>query len=238
MTGVDTPPDQDPLRLARDVRPQAFGSAGADRIREPIVEPAWPGVRVIGAFGGDRAVILEDGAPVEGHEDIVQRLVRQLTATVDAVIVDGYLTKQVVDEDAVIYTGPDDLPSTGKLIAQSMMGSRRNRAEEAAEAKQKAVEERTFEEDDIVNLVIVDLLWLDGEWLLDVPLLERKRLLESIVPGDELVRAGMYVRPPIATWIGSWRAQGFAGITFKEANSRYRPGTASMEWASSQMPRR
>ena len=71
-----------------------------------------------------------------------------------------------------------------------------------------------------------------------LPLLERKRLLESIVPGDDLVRAGMYVRPPIATWIGSWRAQGFGGITFKEANSHYQPGTKSPEWASTTMPRR
>ena len=65
--------------------------------------------------------------------------------------------------------------------------------------------------DDVVNLVVVDLLWLDGEWLLDVPLLERKRVLESILPPSQLVRASPYVRQPIGTWIGSWRAQGFRG---------------------------
>ena len=108
----------------------------------------------------------------------------------------------------------------------------------AFEQAAEAIKAQTFEEDDPVNLVIVDLLWIDGEWLLDVPLLERKRLLESIVPGDDLVRAGLYVRPPINTWIGSWRAQGFGGITFKEANSRYQPGTRSPDWASTTMPRR
>ena len=93
------------------------------------------------------------------------------------------------------------------------------------------------EGDDDLGLY-ADLLWLDGDSLLDVPLLERKRLLGSIVPGDELVRAGPYVRPPIATWVGSWRAQGFDGLTFKEANSRYRPGQVTKEWTVTTMPRR
>jgi ATP-dependent DNA ligase len=97
---------------------------------------------------------------------------------------------------------------------------------------------RYVEPDDVVNLVAVDLLWLDGEWLLDVPLLERKRLLESILPGDALVRTGTYVRPPLATWVGSWRAQGFRGLAYKAANSRYRPGEKASDWATCPMPRR
>ena len=93
-------------------------------------------------------------------------------------------------------------------------------------------------DDDTVNLVVVDLLWLDGEWLLDVPLLERKRLLEAILPGSSLVRTGPFVRPPIGTWIGSWRSQGFRGLSFKAANSRYEPGARSSDWATATMPRR
>ena len=111
------------------------------------------------------------------------------------------------------------------------------RAEEAADQRERELAQRIAPEDP-VNLVLVDLLWLDGEWLLDVPLLERKRLLESIVPGDEFVRPGPYVRPPIATWVGSWRAQGFLAISFKDANSRYDPGERSKEWTTSSMPRR
>jgi ATP-dependent DNA ligase len=85
---------------------------------------------------------------------------------------------------------------------------------------------------------VIDVLWLDGEWLLDVPLLERKRLLESVVPASELIRPGPYVRPPISTWVGSWRAQGFRGLSFKAANSRYRPGESAPDWATTPMPRR
>ena len=84
----------------------------------------------------------------------------------------------------------------------------------------------------------VDLLWLDGQPLFDVPLLERKRLLESALDESDLIRRGQFVRPPIDTWIGSWRALGFSAITFKAANGRYRPGSTADDWTISSMPRR
>ena len=237
---MDEPADLEAHRLARDLRPMAFGRAGPDRIAEPVVEPAWPGQRVIVAVAGEAVALFDDGEAVAGHDDLRGHLAQQLALTLDAAILDGYLTKQVVNEDAIIYTGPDEMPSTGKLIAESMLGSmgtRRNRERDVEELGKELLS-RTIDEDDVVNLVVTDLLWLDGDWLVDVPLLERKRVLESILPGDDLVRAGLYVRPPIHTWIGSWRAQGFAGITFKDANSRYRSGTVAPDWASSSMPRR
>jgi hypothetical protein len=224
--------------LAAELRPQTFGSVGPERIRDPIVEPAWPGRRVLVAADPQETILLEGGEPVAGQEAIVAALARMLARTADAVILDGYLTKQVVADDREIYTGPDGLPSAGKMISQSMLGVRHNRAEEAARRIEEEQAARTFMPDDPVNLVLVDLLWLDGEWLLDVPLLERKRLLDSIIPGDDLVRVGLYVRPPLPTWIGSWRAQGFTAVTYKGANSRYQPGTTNRDWTSSGMPRR
>ena len=67
---------------------------------------------------------------------------------------------------------------------------------------------------------------------------ERKRLLEAVIPGDYLVRPGVYIRPPIERWVGSWRAQGFKGLAFKSANSRYRPGEVANDWTTRPMPRR
>ena len=231
-------PVVDVVALARDLRPQAFGNKPAERIAEPVVEPAWPGIRVVVAASGGSATILADGEALGGHESITAAVARMLDSTRTSAILDGYLTKQIVNDAGGVYTGPDGLPSTGALIAQSMVGSRRNRAEEATRRLEAEVEARTFRPEDEVNLVIVDLLWLDGEWLLDVPLLERKRLLEAVVPGDALVRPGLYVRPPLATWIGSWRAQGFTAITFKAANSRYAPGSVAADWTSTGLPRR
>ena len=70
----------------------------------------------------------------------------------------------------------------------------------------------------------IDVLRLDGDSLLDVPLLERKRLLDSVVTPSDLVRVGAYVRPPLQTWIATWRRLGFVGLSYRAANSRYHPG--------------
>lgn len=237
--GADEAERGDPLRLARTIRPQAFGSARANDIRDPIMEPRWQGIRVIAAVLGKETLFLEDGVEIDGPDPIRGALIRTVGATTDGAVLDGYLTKLVATSEDDAQPLPEtDLEKIPSVTRSFMIGTRRDRRAEAL--KQLAAEEaaRTFAEDDPVNLVITDLLWLDGEWLLDIPLLERKRLLGSIVPSSDLIRAGAYVRPPLGTWIGSWRAQGFHGITLKEANSRYRPGTEAADWASSSMPRR
>jgi hypothetical protein len=226
------------LSLARTIRPASYGSAGSERIQEPVIEPMWTGLRVIAAAEGGEAGLFVDGEPVTEHGKLAAALAESIGRTADALILDAFVTKQAVLTDAIIYTGTEALPSSGQLLVQSMVGSRGNRAEEAAQRLETDVRSRMFEPDDVLNLVAIDLLWLDGEWLLDIPLLERKRLLEAVLPDTNLVRAGLYVRPPIQTWIGSWRAQGFPGVTFKAANSRYQPGETNPEWTTISMPRR
>jgi ATP-dependent DNA ligase len=89
-----------------------------------------------------------------------------------------------------------------------------------------------------VAIVIVDLLWIDDEPMLAVPLLERKRILESVLGESRLVRRGIFVRPPIDTWIGSWRSFGFSRVAYKGANSRYTPGATNSQWAIGELPAR
>ncbi len=85
---------------------------------------------------------------------------------------------------------------------------------------------------------MIDLLWLDDTSLLDIPLLERRRLLEAVVLESDGVRLGAFVRPPIERWVASWRSQGFGGLTYKAANSRYLPGQPNPDWVITGMPRR
>jgi ATP-dependent DNA ligase len=80
------------------------------------------------------------------------------------------------------------------------------------------------------GFVAVDLLWLDGMSLLKVPLLERKRLLESVVEPAALLRISPHVRPPVDAWIATWKSVGLRGGILKAANSRYEPGGDSTEW--------
>ncbi len=239
MTGMN---GEDVFELARPLRPQTFGDAPVARIDEPIVEPMWIGLRVLAAARDGVSSLFDDGVEVSGQERLLEALAATAAATSQGVILDGFVTKQVAPEDGVDgdpgTVAQVELPSAGSLITRSMFGVRRNRAAEAARRLEQERAARTFGPDEPVSLVVTDLLWLDGEWLLDIPLAERKRLLGAVIPGSNLVRPSAYVRPPIQTWIGSWRSQGFTGLAFKAANSRYRPGQRAADWTSTAMPRR
>lgn len=234
-------PDDDALTLARGLRLQWFGNGAPDRVAEPVIEPLWSGLRVIAAAQDGTGLLLDDGKDVPGHDALAVALASAVAATASGVILDAYVTKQIASEEpgVGVYTGVTELPSAGNMLMGSLVGrGRRPRREQLAEDLGKELAAEQIAEDDPVNLVAVDLLWLDGDWLLDAPLLERKRLLEAILPGDQLVRPSMYIRPPIERWVGSWRAQGFRGLAFKGANSRYRPGEVARDWITRPMPRR
>ena len=228
-----------PHELARDLRPQEFGKTRPTTISDALIEPAWPGPRVIAAVGEGRATLWSAGESIDEHAAVADALGRAIERTaIDGAIFEAYLTKQAADEGVGVRTWQNQYPTISGTMTRMFIGGRRNRLQEYEERKEAELAASAFEDDDVVTLVVVDLLWLDGQWLLDVPLLERKRVLESIVPEEQLVRPGPYVRQPIASWIGSWRAQGFRAMTFKAANSRYRPGETSDEWTLAEMPRR
>jgi hypothetical protein len=238
------------LETLRTWRPESYGRKGTKGVANPIVEPLWIGMRVLAGFdrgdsvpgataGGPGAIgiIDEDGDPVLDRPAVEAALARAIRA--ENLIVDGYLTKQVARDGTGIYVGPEEMTfSVSERMTQFFVGGRITKTAERVEEQRLATEASIFFEDDVVSLVIVDLIWLDGESLLDVPLLERKRLLDSIVEESELVRLGAFVRPPIDTWIGSWRAVGFRDMSFRAANSRYTPGAVGDDWATVAIPRR
>ena len=224
-------PSDDPRQLLETLRPQGFGNTPPQKVRDPLVEPLWTGVRALAAVDGDGATLVDaEGDEVVGMTTIVEALGESVRAT--GVVLDGFLTKQTAHSPAVVVW-PDEMPSVGRLV-----GLRRNRAVDTLTLKEEAVAARTFESEEAVSFVAIDLLWLDGTSLLDVPLLERRRLLESVLVESDVVRVGAFVRPPIDSWVSSWRTMGFSGLTYKAANSRYLPGEANPEWVITGMPRR
>jgi ATP-dependent DNA ligase len=118
------------------------------------------------------------------------------------------------------------------FIGESPLTGKREALQRADEARLPAPG------DEPAAFVATDLLWIDGQSLLDVPLLERKRVLDSALDERELVRRTMLVRPPVEAWFAQWRALGFEEITYKGANGRYVPGTVSTDWTVVVMPRR
>src|SRR6478735_8580376 len=221
----------DPREVLATLRPQAYGNNGPQKIRDPLVEPLWVGVRILAAVDGGGATLVDaDGDPVPGMATIIDALGESLQA--DGVVLDGFLTKQTAHASAVVIW-PDEMPSLKGLV-----GLRNNRAMDTVALKEDALAARSFVSEEAVSFVATDLLWLDDTSLLDVPLLERRRLLESVIAESDVVRVGVYVRPPIDSWVTSWRSMGFAGLTYKAANSRYLPGKPNPDWVITGMPRR
>ena len=79
-----------------------------------------------------------------------------------------------------------------------------------------------------------DLLWLDGQPLDDVPLLERKRLLEAVLDESYLVRVSAFVRPSAVMTLVSWGTLGFSELSYRASNSRYLAGRVNEDWAIAQ----
>jgi hypothetical protein len=215
-----TPPD-DARSLLATLRPQPFGRTSSQAATDPIIEPLWLGIRALAGIDPDGvALVDEDGDPITDQDRVVIAL--GVAVNADSVILDGYLTKQASHTESGYFAPPPDLsPTAGQTINRMLFGIRRNRADERVAEMDAARDARTFGPDDPITFMATDLLWL-----------------ESVVIESEVVRLGLYVRPPIEPWIGSWRTQGFTGLTFKSANSRYSPGVASKDWAATPMPRR
>jgi ATP-dependent DNA ligase len=227
----------DHASAARDWRPQAFGGKRAATIDDPIVEPLWTGLRVLAHVDGGRSTLRDlDGDPVDDFPEINTALAGAIRA--ERVVVDAHLTHQPVQAIAEVAARDTvETPKAAAAVGQMWFGLRRGGRTKAPQGPETVGRDPLPASVDIA-IVVVDLLWLDDQPLLDVPLLERKRILESVLDESKLVRRGIYIRQPIDTWVGSWRTFGFNRMAFKAANSRYLPGQPNPDWAIADLPTR
>lgn len=219
-------------------RPQLFGDKRAASIRDPLVEPLWTGPRILVLVDRLTVRLIDaDGQSIEEHPEIVEVL-RESAGEATALF-EAFLTPEPIQTIAAIANREAvTVPKMSDAMTQMIVGSRGDR-KDRLEMQRDEDRRRTVEgAPDRVALVAVDLLWLDDDPLFDVPLLERKRILESVLAESDLVRVGIHVRPPIDAWLGSWRSFGFRRLAFKAANSRYIPGQKNQEWATAAIPQR
>ena len=220
--------------VALDWRPQDFGHRPGRGIEDPIVEPLWDGPRVLVAIEDGVATPFHEGEPFEGPADVLRELVAAVEA--DGLVLEGSLTGQALGSgEGASIDAQDKPPGAMTRLFGTVLGSRRReieglRAKEAEQARQ--AREVVAGRSGPVAFVATDLLWLDGQSLLDVPLLERKRLLDSVLGESELVRRSAYVRPSAKGSLMGWKALGFHTLAYKAANSRYHPGKRNDGWAS------
>ncbi|CAN5851588.1 hypothetical protein BH20CHL5_BH20CHL5_09340 [soil metagenome] len=215
------PIPRDPL----DWRPQVpLLTRRAPTISDPIVEPLWSGTRTLLHFEarsdgppGRLALVDSDGHDVTDRDpELLGEIGRSILA-LDAVV-DGVLTVQAtrsgegaaIIHQATIGRGSIFMPRDAGID----------------------VERKDAHPDQVLAFVALDLLQIDGQPLFDVPLLERKRILESLVQQGERVRVAPYTRPPVDPWVASWKGAGFKGAMLKSANGRYRPGGYAPDWTT------
>jgi len=203
-------------------------------IINPILEPLWTGTRVLAHYHdsvnedewGTVDILDEfgDDATLDAPQAVEQ--LRRAVHGREAVI-DGVLTREATagGENTAIGLFPTVNP-----IRKFFLGG-------TSQADVK-YEPRGPRREGPPAFVAVDLLSVDGQPLFDVPLMERKRILESLIAESELVRISPWARPPVRTWFNTWRSAGFRGMIMKSSNSRYRPGEETIEWALvERMPR-
>ena len=75
-----------------------------------------------------------------------------------------------------------------------------------------------------------DLLYLDGRSLLDVPLEQRKKLLELLIRPSARVQVPPAIETEGIAFFEAARAQGLEGIVAKHRRSRYEPGRRASTW--------
>jgi bifunctional non-homologous end joining protein LigD len=194
-------------------------------IVDPILEPFWQGIRVLAHFnaepqggeGPSLELIDQDGDEMsEVAPEAAAALARSIMAL--EAVVDGILTPQATaDPTGTSLVASAHVPSTSFILPHKP---------EVTHAPPRGHRARG----DQLAFVALDLLSVDGQPLLDLPLLERKRLLESLFVQGQLVRVSVYTRPPLKPWLSSWQSAGFRGLMMKAANSRYRPGGETSEW--------
>ncbi len=78
---------------------------------------------------------------------------------------------------------------------------------------------------------VFDLLWVDGYSLLSVPLLKRKKLLNSILPdGSNRIRYSDHLEEKGIAFFGQMEKLDLEGMIAKRKDSIYRPGKRTDSW--------
>ena len=78
---------------------------------------------------------------------------------------------------------------------------------------------------------LFDILWLEGKDLMNLTLAERRKILESVIPGNnDIIQRSQTFNIPGKELFVLTDKLGLEGIIAKKENSIYIPGTRSKEW--------
>lgn len=186
-------------------------------------EVKWDGVRAI-------AVTIRPGLGPKDANDGVTRL----TSRAGNDITEAYpelwpmwervLAFNAVLDGEIVAMGRDGRPSFSRL--QGRMHVRG--AERVAQARKRAP----------VTYMVFDLLAMDGQSLVHLPLTDRLALLDEVlVPGGAIARSEVITGAGTALFAAA-QAQGLEGILAKRSASPYQAGRRSADWLKIKVRRR
>jgi bifunctional non-homologous end joining protein LigD len=189
--------------------PPTFEPMMAQLVREPfdddgwLFEVKWDGHRCLAALGERTRLTSRTSRDVTGQFPEMDDLHRQLAAR-----------NAVVDGEVVAFD------EQGRPSFQRMQDRFHRSPEELARHRGRVP----------IQFLAFDLLWLDGESLLEVPLADRRaRLTEVLVPRDD-VRVSQAVAGRGVAFFERIRDLGLEGVVAKRLSSVYRPGARSPDW--------
>jgi hypothetical protein len=226
--------------VAEAWQPQRPGRRAAKDIPDAIVEPDWGGMRAVAALSIDEVALFGPGGQLPAPDELLRALLDNFLA-VEAVVEGSVTTSALRSSEGVFPTAPS-VERPPILVPRAL---RRNvkddpyvhaRDYEAAAAHLEPLVRESLERGERHAFVATDLLWLDGQSLLDVPLLERRRLLEGVLEESYLVRRSPFIRPSSVLTLVTWGSLGFRELSYRASNSRYLPGQENADWAITRAP--
>jgi bifunctional non-homologous end joining protein LigD len=85
---------------------------------------------------------------------------------------------------------------------------------------------------------VFDILWYEGRDLRELPLTERKAILEAVLPADDTIRLSKAFAVNGIEFFHAAEKAGIEGIMAKKADSAYSAGDRSKEWLKVKVERR
>ncbi len=86
------------------------------------------------------------------------------------------------------------------------------------------------EADGEIYFYVFDLLWLNGKDLTQIPLSERRKILEQIVPENNTIRLSENFEASGIEFFETVKKMGLEGMMAKKSDSLYSPGIRTKEW--------
>lgn len=77
---------------------------------------------------------------------------------------------------------------------------------------------------------VFDVLWINGYDVTELPLIERKKILQQAIPHDDVIRYSDHVEEKGKHFFDIAKKQGLEGIIAKNKNSRYETDSRSKSW--------